>query len=74
MFELMFEFPYKDVSFKMSLLNSVPKGKRPTIPDKFLNDKFYDGYIKLMKNCWNGNTNLRPDFNEIIYQLENLLK
>jgi hypothetical protein len=73
MYEIMFGAPFKEVSFKMSLLASVPKGKRPIIPSDVSNDNKYLEYIKLMKKCWSNEQNNRPEFCTIIDELQKMI-
>ena len=49
--------------------SAVIEGLRPTVPRNYNED-----YIKLMKDCWEGNPSSRPTFDDIVERLEEILK
>ena len=56
----------------MSLLVSVPQGKRPKILKEYRKDQFLESYISLMEICWDNDPSKRPDFKMISKNLKML--
>ncbi|KAK1394843.1 serine/threonine-protein kinase STY46 [Heracleum sosnowskyi] len=63
------KLPYENITPVQAAVGVVQKGLRPTIPKHTL-PKLAD----LLENCWQQDPVLRPDFNEIIRILQQIVK
>ena len=77
MYELFFEtLPYagEDHRSVIALGRSVVAGHRPSIPEGVYENVTENerSYLKIMKQCWQENVDVRPSFNDIYNWLDTI--
>ena len=70
---LHFEAPWKELKYPTQVMERVVKGMRPkVVPSREISAP--DGYCALMRRCWDGNPENRPDFTVIAQKLREMIE